>query len=238
MQMPILRQLKRQVRVLSGKDFFETPDFAIPTERLGSAYGGWTIMQGTIGPSSVVYSVGVGADASFDIALIERFGARVHAFDPTPQSIDWVARQGFPAAFVMHPYGLADLDGTVTFNPPENPQHVSHTMLERPTTSARAITVPVKRLATIMAELGHLHVDLLKMDVEGAEYAVIDDILASPVRPTQWLVEFHHRFPGVGIARSKAAIAALRSAGYRLFAVSATGEEFSFVDRGRSPPAA
>ncbi len=238
MHKQLLRRIKRQVRVLAGRDFFEKPDVRVATDRFGSAYGGWTIVQGTIGPSSIVYSVGIGEDASFDIALIKRFGVRVHAFDPTPQSIEWVERQNFPSEFVMHPYGLAHFDGTVTFNPPENPRHVSHTMLDRPTTVDRAITVPVKRLATIMAELGHDRIDLLKIDIEGAEYRVVEDILDSQIRPPQFLVEYHHRFPGVGVGKSKASIAALRAAGYALFAVSPTGEEFSFVDRRRALAAA
>ena len=53
----------------------------------------------------------------------------------------------------------------------------------------QAITVPVKTLGTTMRELGHDHIDLLKMDIEGAEYAVLDAMLASPLRPGQLLVD-------------------------------------------------
>jgi len=35
--------------------------------------------------TAVVYSLGIGEDISFDLALIEKYGARVHAFDPTPK---------------------------------------------------------------------------------------------------------------------------------------------------------
>ena len=38
-------------------------------------------------------------------------------------------------------------------------------------------------------------IDILKMDIEGAEYDVIDDIINSPVPIAQVLIEFHHRFP-------------------------------------------
>ena len=67
------------------------------------------------------------------------------------------------------------------------------------------------------------------MDVEGAEYDVIKDIEISNIRPDQILVEFHHRFPDIGINKSKDAIRRLREMGYCLFAISDTGEEFSFV---------
>ncbi|GIS18490.1 MAG: hypothetical protein CM15mP120_04060 [Pseudomonadota bacterium] len=43
-----------------------------------------------------------------------------------------------------------------------------------------------------MRDLGHDHLDVLKMDIEGAEYAVLDDMLQSNILPDQLLVEFHH----------------------------------------------
>lgn len=205
------------------------PDITCRAERFGSDYGGWEVVTAGIDSRSVVYSFGVGEDASFDTALIEKFGLTVHAFDPTPKSLAWVAQQRLPDRFVMHGYGLAAFDGNVSFNPPENAAHVSHTLLERPATKARAISVPVRKLGTIMQELGHNHLDILKMDIEGAEYDVIADIVASGIRPRQILVEFHHRFPGVGVERSYEAIEKLRTMGYQLFSASVTGEEFSFI---------
>lgn len=82
-----------------------------------------------------------------------------------------------------------------------------------------------------MKDLGHSRIDILKMDVEGAEYDVIDEINNSDIRPKQFLVEFHHRFPGIGIKRSKEAIDKIRNMGYLLFSVSSTGEEFCFIRR-------
>jgi Methyltransferase FkbM domain len=49
--------------------------------------------------------------------------------------------------------------------------------------------LPVKRLATIMKELGHTRLDVLKMDIEGDEYDVLRDIADIPIR--QILVEMH-----------------------------------------------
>lgn len=197
--------------------------------RLGSEYGGWEIIANGLDAQSVVYSFGVGEDASFDIALIERFGLSVHAFDPTPKSIDWVKRQGFPSQFVLHEYGVGASDGEVNFYPPEDASHVSYTMLERASTKSAVTTVPVKRLKTIMAELGHTRIDLLKMDIEGAEYEVIADLRDSDIRPAQLLVEFHHRFPGVGARRTLKAVKDLRAIGYRVFFIASSNDEFGFV---------
>lgn len=228
-----MRQIARKIKNLAmaaiGRGLNEKPDLKCNTVRIGSAYGGWNVVPESIRPDSVVYSFGVGEDASFDIGMIDKFGVKIHAFDPTPKSIEWVKRQGFPAGFLMHEYGIASFDGNVRFNPPENADQVSHTLLDKPSTEARAIVVPVKRLTTIMKELGHNKIDILKMDIEGAEYDVVDDLLKSEIRPQQLLVEFHHRFPNVGAEKSKDAIRKLKSSGYRLVSVSSTNEEFGFI---------
>jgi FkbM family methyltransferase len=225
----VVRRAKDLVKVAAGKKLLLKPDVVCPKERFGSDYGGWDVVIEGIDPQSVVYSFGVGEDASFDTALIERFDLTIHAFDPSPESIAWVKKQGFPDRFVMHEYGIAAFDGEVAFNPAENPDWVSYTILARPSTKSRAISVPVKTLGTIMKELGHDRLDVLKLDVEGAEYDVINELSKSGIRPRQILVEFHHRFPGVGIKESREATSRLRSAGYQLFSVSASNEECGFI---------
>jgi len=80
-----------------------------------------------------------------------------------------------------------------------------------------------------MKELGHKYIDILKMDIEGAEYDVINEMSKSDIRPQQILVEFHHRFQGVGIRETIKAIRRLKIMGYNLFSVSDTNEEFGFI---------
>jgi hypothetical protein len=96
-------------------------------------------------------------------------------------------------------------------------------------TPGPAIEAPVYRLSTIMKTLGHSRVDLLKMDIEGAEYGVLADLLVSKIRPQQILVEFHHRWPEVGSDKTCVAIRNLNQAGYRIFNTSPSGEEYSFI---------
>lgn len=227
----VARRLKLLAKIALGKEILIRPSIVCEKERFGSVYGGWDTVVTNLNSHSVIYSFGVGEDASFDTALIEKYHLTVHAFDPTPRSIEWVKRQAFSDSFVMHDYGIAAFDGNVSFNPPENPDHVSHTILDRPSTRTKAISVPVKTLSTIMRELGHSHIDIIKMDIEGAEYDVINDIYKSDIRPEQILVEFHHRFAGVGVKKTKEAVKKIKSMGYQLFSVSATNEEYCFIRR-------
>ena len=90
--------------------------------------------------------------------------------------------------------------------------------------------LPVKRMQTFLSELRHARIDLLKMDIEGAEYAVIEDLIASGILVKQLLVEFHHRWKEIGPSKTKQAIRNLNAAGYEIFAVSPSGEEYGFVN--------
>lgn len=83
-----------------------------------------------------------------------------------------------------------------------------------------------------MTKLGHHSIDIFKIDIEGAEYGVLSSLLASSLRPAQILVEFHHRFPGMTKSMTVNAIRNLRDAGYRIFHITNTGSEMSFI---RSP---
>lgn len=225
----LTHRLKRFINVVFDKDFYPKIDLVCDCERLGTEYGGWIIAKGKIREDSVVYAFGVGEDISFDLGLIEKYGITIHGFDPTPKSIRWVRGQNLPEKFIFHEYGIADIDGVLTFHPPANPEHASYSLVEKTSDKNDPVQAPVKRLKTIMDELGHQKVDVLKMDIEGAEYQVIKDMDLAGIRPTQVLVEFHHRFPGVGLRKTKDAVNRLCEIGYGLFSVSPNGEEYSFM---------
>ena len=223
------RLLKRAVHTLLGQDLWLRAQIECEQTSLGNDGASWCVCPGGLSASSVVYSFGVGEEISFDLELIRRFSVHVHAFDPTPRSIEWLEKQSLPPKFVFHAYGVADFDGHAKFLPPVNPAHVSHSLIAR-ATPWPAIEVPVHRLSSIMNMLGHERIDLLKMDIEGAEYAVLNDLLASGIPVNQLLVEFHHRWPEVGVEKTKQAVRDLNSAGYRIFDVAPSGEEYSFLN--------
>ena len=50
--------------------------------------------------------------------------------------------------------------------------------------------VEVKKLSTIMRELGHNRIDLLKLDIEGCECEVLDQMLEEQIFPTYLGVDF------------------------------------------------
>jgi FkbM family methyltransferase len=227
-----LRVGRRALRSLAGRDLFYLRDVAVPCLSLGAGEARWHVCPDHLGPTSVVYAFGIGIDVSFELALIERFQVRVEAFEPTPRSLEWVRSQRLPPQFIVHEFGLASWDGTARFSPPLDPAHVSYSIV-RSVSDSPAVEAPVHRLETIAASLHHTRIDLLKMDIEGAEYGVLADCLSGDLVIEQILVEFHHRWDTVGIAETRKSIALLKQAGYLIAHVSASGCEYTFV-RGRS----
>src|ERR1700737_666293 len=225
----ISQSAKHAVRALRGQDLWQGTQTDCEKVWLGNEAPRWCFCPGGLNASSTVYSCGVGEDISFDLELIHRFGVRVHAFDPTPRSIAWVQKQSLPTEFVFHKFGTADFDGRCKFVPPENPGHVSHTLLARKSPWP-PVEVEVRRVRTMMDTLGHNHIDLLKMDIEGAEYGVLSDLLDCRIPVKQLLVEFHHRWANMGVERTRQAIGQLNAAGFVIFNFSPSGEEYSFLE--------
>lgn len=223
-------RIKQAFRLATGRMPYLRPVVRVEKAWFGNDYGGFYVCPKFLNADSIVYSVGVGEDVSFDLGVIGRFGCSVFAFDPTPKSIAWVKGRALPGKFSFHPVGIGNETQEAQFFLPKNPEHVSGSFVNQGNVDAgRAVTVQLQSFPDMMAALGHAQVDVLKMDIEGGEYAVLDSILRCKNLPGQLLIEFHDRFFDEGEQKTIDAIARLDAQGYRLFAVSPTFEEVSFI---------
>jgi FkbM family methyltransferase len=188
---------------------------------IGSDYGGWITPMHLLSSTSICYCAGVGEDITFDLGLIERFGCHVFAFDPTPRAKIHVKKTAANIErYHFFDYGLWDNDEIVRFFAPRNPSHVSHSALNLQKTE-QFFDAPCKRLSTIMRENEHDHIDLLKLDIEGAEYAVLRSLLEDQLQVGIICVEYdelHKAIDDRYIQRIRRSIAELREAGYVLVA--------------------
>ena len=228
----IITRALRGRKVLLGKDFYQSRQINCSRLTFGNRYADWTFCPHNLNEHSVVYSFGVGEDISFDLELIKHYNLHIHAFDPSPRSIEWVQKQNLREEFHFHPFGLAGQDGSITFSEPAEPGIHSLRMTDSAQggdAELKTHLLSVHRLQTILKKLGHEMIDILKMDIEGAEYEVVEDIIHSSIPISQILIEFHHRFDSLGIGMTRQAISRLNGAGYKIFNVSASGEEISFI---------
>jgi FkbM family methyltransferase len=178
---------------------------------LGTAYGGWTVPEGLIERGSTCYTVGVGGDISFDLALIERHGATVRAFDAVEGYVEEAAAKavGEPR-FSVHHAAIAVADGPLRMQ-------VTHDAQSRSVSSAglyqseRFVELPGRSVASLMAELGDDRIDLFKLDIDGGEYEVIPKLDLRALGVKVFATQLHHTG---SIRGARALVAGLREQGY------------------------
>ena len=182
------------------KYFFEGKYISININKIskqwfGNQYGGFYLAQNSIDKSSIAYSIGIGEDISFDKGIMDRYGCKVFAFDPTPKSVVWVKENVTTQNFVFSPIGVAKEKGSRKFYLRTNNNHVSGSIHDIKTiNNSNSIDLKFDSLSNIMKDNNHSKLDLLKMDIEGAEYEVIDHIQKNNIDIKQILVEFHPHF--------------------------------------------
>ena len=186
-------------------------------KRFGTKYGGWNLpIDISLDSNSIIYSAGAGEDISFDILMQETYGSNIIVIDPTERSYihyneilqfyqtkracftgdiqpDYLhkisnSKPDF-SKFTYIKKGLWSKSGIMNFYKPRNEQYVSHTLIEN-MYSANYTTVEVESLKTIMQSLGHNHIDILKLDIEGSEIAVVNQMLDDAIFPRYICIEF------------------------------------------------
>ena len=181
--------------------------------RLGTAYGGWHCYAELLHPGDVALCIGAGEDVSFDVILNARYGQHVVCVDPTPRAVTHVhellhahadgrtipiggigstsyALECFESErFKLVPCAVWSSDTKLDLYLPQDSTHVSLSAVNLQGTES-TITVQALRIETILRDLQLAEIALLKMDIEGAEYEVLADLLVSHVYPRQLLVEF------------------------------------------------
>ena len=110
------------------------------------------------------------------------------------------------------PLGLAASPGVVSFAPPENPSEGS---FRKGQEHESRHSMQCVSLVDHAREHGYSTIDLLKLDIEGFEYAVLESVLNSGLDVRQICVEFHHFLPGHDSNETAATLDLLRKNGFQ-----------------------
>jgi FkbM family methyltransferase len=146
---------------------------------------------------------------SFEQELAKAISRPVLVFDPSPTGVATVEKSDMHNLRFFS-IGLAANTGVVEFSLPKDPGEGSYSVARD---GIDKISFECWSLATIMTKNSDSHIDLLKMDIEGFEYDIVDAFLDSGLPVRQLCVEFH---PWLRPGRTWKTIRRLHHAGYRI----------------------
>lgn len=251
--MGVKTKLRQYIKTIQKRAIEQVNVKIIPdgsNQHLGTHKCGWMVPMSVLNKDSVCYLFGAGEDVSFDIALAKTLQPEIHIFDPTPracthfQQLQDAAEQGKPfpvnasteifydcsgvdfSRITYHKLGLWVEDGIQKMFVPKKSQNVSHSIKNLQKTD-EWFEAQVMSLTSIMKSLQHTHVDLIKLDIEGAEIDVLPHAVAA--RPKIIAVEFdegYHHLDAQWKTRINAAIQHLVNNGYQC--VARNGWDFTF----------
>ncbi len=191
----------------------------------------------------IVFSAGIFDDIEFEKFMIDRFNATVYSFDPTPFSRKFVdfqikSRAVSKKKLVHTMCGVESYDGITEFNVTDGGDGgVGSSAIDRVDENGkyypRKIKVKMKTVKTLMKQKGIDHIDCMKLDIEGSEFAVIQDVfgIGEPIKIPNIIIEFHERFFEDGVARMEQAFQTMRDSGYVHVWTSKLGIECLFVHK-------
>jgi hypothetical protein len=176
-------------------------------KRFGDDATGWVIHTRPM--PQVCYCAGVGNEMTFELELAKVTERPMLVFDPSPTGVgdDGAERMRQPALFPCRHCGRNRHGGVLSAR-----RQRRRLLLGRPR-GQREDFVRVLEPGYIMSKNGDSAIDLLKMDIEGFEYDIVDGFLKDHIPVRQLCVEFH---PWLRPGRTLKTIARLHRAGYRI----------------------
>jgi len=211
--------------------------------KLGTHYGGWFIPKDIkLDENSIVYSGGVGEDISFDLKLNDKFKCNILLIDPTQRAITHfeevkkyfnnnelftgnIQKDYYDnikslkpdmTKFCYESIGLWDKKDQLKFYFQNNANNVSQSVITNMFGNNYSV-VEVDTIKNIMNKYNHNKIDLLKLDIEGAEVQVLENMLCDKIYPKYLCIEFDLKLKNKDVNnKTETIIQKLLNAGYNI----------------------
>jgi len=217
--MRLIQKVKSSIR--KSIDSFSCRNFPSKMQLGSIRADNWFVLTDSLS-KALVYSGGVGKDITFEFALANDYGCRIYLFDPSPTGKNTIAALGMPTNIYYSPVGLAGKDSTVSFGEPVNSLEGSYRL-----GGEQTVEFECRSISSLMRENGHDQIELLKIDIEGFEYEVIEDIISNRLSIRQIAVEFHDFYKDINRSSTRKAIRLLKENGYQL--IHKRGHDYTFT---------
>jgi FkbM family methyltransferase len=145
-----------------------------------------SILPDLVRGGGVIVDCGANVGA-FSMEMIRRFGCRCYAFEASPSVF---GRMVIHSNIVSRNLAICGSDRLVSLTPSED---ITRAKIDNTLVALSSSTmVQGRHLGMLLAEFGILDIDVLKLDIEGAELEVIDSLSDEFFRNVgQMTVEFH-----------------------------------------------
>jgi FkbM family methyltransferase len=194
--------------------------------RLGTRYGGWWLDARLLSDVPLLIDCGLGEDISFPLAFLQAFGGKVVGVEPNPRSLDYCSGRA-PRDMSVLPKAFWSVSGRKLefFLPrpqqelPKGADGVSGSLDgSHEYAGEHKLEVETTSLAEILSQQARSECDVLKMDIEGAEYHVLEQLCSSgEIRKAgQVLIEFHHKVTQHTLDDTRRAVAQMQRNGFEL----------------------
>jgi FkbM family methyltransferase len=153
-------------------------------------------------PAAVVWDVG-GYEGQWTSDVVARFGCRVEVFEPAPSAVGIIRRRFAANPLVrVHAHALGEADGRRNLT-----QAADASSLELDGHGLKTQVVEVRDVVAVWTELGEQPIDLLKINIEGGEYALLERLVRSGLigKINELQVQFHDFVPQA-VARRQALV--------------------------------
>ena len=188
-------------------------------ERLGTIYGGWILPKDIkLNEDSIIYSVGVGEDMSFDMILSDRHKCNIILIDPTKkakkhyeeikhyyENIKWKITGNVQEDYygIMYPLkpDLTKISyiekalwdekkDEMKFYKQDNEDYVSQSLMEG-IYGKKYDIVSTETLKNIRDENEDFDIDILKLNTSGAEIKILHSMLNENIFPNYICINFN-----------------------------------------------
>jgi len=211
--------------------------------RLGTRYGGWWVDARLVSNAPLLIDCGLGEDISFPVAFLQAFGGNVIGVEPNPRSLNYCQGR-MPVGMTVLPKAFWSESGKKLefFLPrpqqelPRGADGVSGSLDgSHEYAGNRKLEVETTSLAEILGQHARSECDVLKMDIEGAEYEVLKQLCGSgEIRmAVQVLIEFHHKVTAHTLEDTQRAVAQMERNGFQLVHTEGRNYIFRRQDFGR-----
>jgi FkbM family methyltransferase len=170
----------------------------------------------------VAVDVGCGWEADFSQLMIGRHGLDAYGVDPTRKhaSALHALEEKTNGKFHHLPLAVSRESGHITFH--ESRDHESGSILNEHTNIQNDETVSYEvesvALNDLLKRIGTGRVDILKLDLEGAEYGLLESVTGQELEPfSQIFIEFHHHCTGYTRRDTRRMVKRITGNGFRVF---------------------